>query len=110
MEDNLPEGTDVSQNRKAFGESAPDLLDDTNFTEFFIEIFHVTGMKPSATILNDRLPARWHVSVLPEALSKKIATNAISESLPHKNGATTQAWPRELDTSKVDKATEAPTI
>lgn len=53
MDDNLPEGTDVSENRKAVGESASDLLDGTNFTELFIEIFYVSGMEPSATALDN---------------------------------------------------------
>lgn len=53
MDDNLPEGTDVSQNRKAVGESAPDLLDSSNFAELFIEIFYVSGKEPSVTTLDN---------------------------------------------------------
>ncbi|MEW2921627.1 membrane metalloprotease [Muricauda sp. ANG21] len=53
IENNLPNGTDVSQNRKAVGDSASDLLDDTNFTEIFIEIFYVSGLKPTESTLDN---------------------------------------------------------
>lgn len=52
-ENNLPDGTDVSQNRKAVGDSASDLLKDTNFNEIFFEIFYVSGLKPSQTTLDN---------------------------------------------------------
>ena len=52
--DNDPFGTaDVSQNRKTLGDSARDLLEGTNFTELFLEIFYVEGLKPSATTLDN---------------------------------------------------------
>ncbi len=53
MDKNLPDGTDVSQNRKSVGDSASDLLDDTNFTELFLEIFYVSGFKPSEITLDN---------------------------------------------------------
>ncbi|WP_349352540.1 MULTISPECIES: membrane metalloprotease [unclassified Flagellimonas] len=47
------ETIDVSQNRKSVGDSAADLLDDTNFTGLHLEIFYVAGLKPSATTLDN---------------------------------------------------------
>jgi len=47
------ETIDVSQNRKSVGDSAADLLDDTNFAGLHLEIFYVAGLKPSATTLDN---------------------------------------------------------
>jgi len=50
---NLPDGTDVSQNRKNVGDSASDLLEGTNFNELFLEIFYVSGLKPEQSTLDN---------------------------------------------------------
>jgi hypothetical protein len=62
MDDDPIGEEDVSENQKSVGDSAGDLLDDVNFTDLYIEIFHVEGLEPSSstmdnfkTFLTDRL-------------------------------------------------------
>jgi hypothetical protein len=52
-DDGNPQTVDTAANKKSVGDSANDMLSDSNFNTIRIEIFYVAGLEPSNTTLNN---------------------------------------------------------